>query len=125
MFASSRGLGPAWEVEVNRTASLPGRTCGQRWPLSSGFNFVTGTGVPPPEGTRERTPVLFSAAMILPSSPQLPPKPLGASDSVTAAPPSTAIFLSLPSAKNPIQSPAGEKNGNAAFSVPGSGVTWL
>ena len=79
--------------------------------LDPEFNFVTGTGFPLAEGTRERTSVGPSAAMMLPSSPQLPPKPAPALHSATAAPPSTAIFLSLPSAKNPIQSPAGEKNG--------------
>ena len=70
-------------------------------------------------------PPCSNAAMILPSSPQLAPRQLGASHSVTVAPPSTEIFLSLPSAKNPIQSLAGEKNGNPALSVPNSGVTWL
>ena len=36
---------------------------------------------------------------------------VGASQSVTAAPPVTAIFFSLPLAKNPIHWPSGEKNG--------------
>ena len=46
---------------------------------------------------------------------------LSASASVTAAPPVTAIFLSLPRAKNPIHCPSGEKNGLSALSVPRSG----
>ena len=56
--------------------------------------------------------------MMLPSSPQLAPRPRGASHSVTAAPPSTEIFLSLPSAKNPIHSPSGEKNGQVGVLRP-------
>ncbi len=58
--------------------------------------------------------------MIVSSSAHVPPRPLGASHSVTAAPPVTAIFFSLPPAKNAIHWPSGEKNGLAAPSVPAS-----
>src|SRR5436309_164451 len=36
----------------------------------------------------------------------------------TTAPPWTGTFFNLPPARNPIQCPSGEKNGEAAFSVP-------
>ena len=47
---------------------------------------------------------------------------VGASQSVTAAPPCTEIFFSLPSAKKPSHWPSGEKKGSLAFSVPESAV---
>jgi len=119
-YGESRGL-----VQVDQMAGAA-RTCGigqiageeaaavQRGPLAGsqrdrldGRIVVTDADL----GIRERTLLMSRAAMMLPSSPQLPPKPVGASHSVTAAPPSTAIFFSLLSAKKPIQSPDGEKNG--------------
>ena len=48
---------------------------------------------------------------IQPSSPQLPPRPTGASHSVMAGPPATAIFLSLPGGKEPNRFPIGRKEG--------------
>ena len=87
MAASSKF--PTWVDAVNKTAWLPGSTCGQRWVNSPGFNFVSGAHFPPDEGTRQSPvpPLPLSAATILPSSPQLAPSGSGASHSVTAAPP--------------------------------------
>lgn len=61
------------------------------------------------------------------SPPQVPPSPLfsQASHSVTGSPPSTAIFLSLPWAKNATHRPSGEKNGKDAPSVADSGVIFF
>ena len=61
-------------LEVNSTALPPGRICGQRCVASPCASCVTGVGAPPAAGIRDRTPpMLESAAMMLPSSPQLPP----------------------------------------------------
>src|SRR5215831_7351315 len=54
---------------------------------------------------------------MLPSSPQLPPRGVGASAKVTGAPPVTEIFFNLPSAKNPSHCSSGEKNGDEAPDV--------
>src|SRR2546423_7009660 len=111
-------MGPEFVGEVNRTASLPGRTCGQRWVTSPGLRLVNGAGVPPAEETCDRSAAGESARTIVPLSPQLAPRRSVTSHKVTAAPPSTGIFLSLPPAANPIHWPSGEKNGELAPSVP-------
>ena len=54
--------------------------------------------------------------------PQLAPKPPPASQIVTAGPPATGTFFSLPSAKKPIHWLSGEKNGLSALVVPGTGT---
>ena len=108
MFALSR-LVPSYAEK--RTAWLPGSTCGQRLVRSPSFSLVSGVGTPPAEGTVERAALFSGENTILPSSPQLALRKDGASQRVTAAPPSTEIFLSLPSALKPIHWPSGEKNG--------------
>ena len=55
---------------------------------------------------------------MLPSSPQLAPRPAGASHKETSSPPSIRVFFSFPCAKNPIHCPSGEKKGAYAPSVP-------
>ena len=67
--------------------------------------------MPPPRPVSARTRSCRPRA-------QLPPRPFGASQRVTAAPPVAAIFFSLPSAKNAIHWPSGEKNGLMALTVP-------
>ena len=64
-------------LAVNNTALPPGRICGQRWVTSPFCKSVTGVGGPPAEGIRDKPPVVLSAAMMLPSSPQLPPATIG------------------------------------------------
>jgi hypothetical protein len=59
---------------------------------------------------------------MVPSSPQLPPRPAGASARLIGAPPSTRVFLSLPPAKNAIHYPSGAKKGPIAPLVPCSSV---
>jgi hypothetical protein len=56
------------------------------------------------------------------SSPQVPPRAFGASQSVIGAPPVTETFFNLPPAKKPIHFPSGEKNGLRASSVPARAV---
>src|ERR1700690_2908035 len=107
---------------VNSTALPPGRICGQRWLGSPFCKSVTGVGGPPAEGIRDKPLVKLSAAMMLPSWPQLPPTKLGASHKAIAEPPSTDIFLSFPCAKNATHCPSGEKKGENASCVPVSSV---
>src|ERR1700694_826847 len=86
-------------LAVNSTAFPPGRICGQRWVVSPFCKSVTGVGGPPAEGIRDKPPLLASVAMMLPFSPQLPPRPLIALHKVIAEPPSTEIFCSFPDEK--------------------------
>src|ERR1700688_2686581 len=86
-------------LAVNNTALPPGKICGQRWVISPFCKSVTGVGGPPAEGIRDKPLVLMSAAMMLPSSPQLPPMVLFALHKVIAEPPSTEIFCRFPAAK--------------------------
>ena len=107
---------------MNNTALPPGRICGQRWVISPLCKSVTGVGGPPAEGIRDKPTLLLSAAMMLPSSPQLPPRALGASHKVIAEPPSTEIFCSFPDEKKATHCPSGEKKGAYAPCVPASSV---
>src|SRR5262249_435867 len=109
--------------EEKSTTFPPGRTCGQRWLFSPSPSAVNGLGLPPAEGTIERPTCVSSDAMMLPSSPQLPPRPAGASHRITGSPPSTASFLSLPAAKKATHCPSGEKNGAYAPSLPRSSTS--
>ena len=81
------------------------------------------SGVPPFSGTRDSPPDVLSAATIVSSEAQLAPRPFGASQSSVMAPPSTGIFRSFPSAKNPISLPFGEKKASRPFSVFDNTVT--
>src|ERR1700688_3209737 len=98
-------------LAVNNTALPPDRICGQRWVRSPFCKSVTGIGGPPAEGIRDKPLVVVSAAMMLPSSPQLPPTPKVASHKVIAEPPSTEIFCSFSAVKKATHSPSGEKKG--------------
>src|SRR5579864_7628220 len=98
-------------MEVYKTAFPPGNTCGQFSEVSPCLSWDIKVGEPPAEGIRDKAPGPESCATILPSSPQLPPPPDGASHKITGAPPSTGTFFKLPLAKNAIQFPSGEKKG--------------
>src|SRR5713226_4414233 len=63
----------------------------------------------------------MGAKMMLWSSPQAPPRAVGASHKAIAVPPSTEI-LSFPPAKNATHCPSGEKKGAKAPSVPANSV---
>src|ERR1017187_9568866 len=120
MLAASNPV--AFALAVNKTVLPPGRICGQRWLVSPLCKSVTGVGGPPAEGIRDKPPVLASAAMMLPSSPQLPPSPRDALHKVIAEPPSTEIFCSFPDVKKATHCPSGEKKGAYAPCVPTSSV---
>ena len=83
-------------VAVNNTALAPGSTWGQRWVISPPASVVTGAGVPPAEEILRQGLAAICANMIVPSSPQLPPRGLMVSHKAIAAPPSTEIFFSFP-----------------------------
>src|SRR5262245_24527744 len=101
-----------YEVEArNSTVLPPGRNCGQRWEISSGAKSVRGAGFPPSVGTTDRKDNESSSATMVPSSPQVPPRPAGASHNETGSPPSIRVFFSLPPAKKPTHCPSGEKKG--------------
>src|ERR1700730_7050083 len=120
MLATSYAAGvvPA----VNNTALPPGRICGQRWLYSPLCKSVTCVGGPPAEGIRAKPLVPLSAAMILPSSPQLPPRPVLALHNVIAEPPSTEIFFRFVPLKKATHCPSGKKKEAYAPCVPASSV---
>jgi hypothetical protein len=72
---------------------------------------VIATGVPPSADTREIALTVVPEKMIVPQLFQLPPRASGASQMICIGPPSTATFLSLPSAKKAIERPSGDQNG--------------
>ena len=61
---------------------------------------------------------MFGAKTITPSRFHAPPRGVGASQRVSAGPPVTATFLSLPCAKKPRCASSGDQNGRSASSVP-------
>jgi hypothetical protein len=79
---------------------------------------VADVASPPAAETRDSGARFSDAKMMLPSSPHDPPRGFFASQMTTGDPPSTEIFLSLPPAKKAIDRLSGEKNGDAASSVP-------
>jgi len=58
---------------VKSPARPPGRIYGQRWVTAPLPTLVNGCGLPPASGARERPDSRFSAATIVPSSPQVAP----------------------------------------------------
>src|ERR1700682_3360757 len=90
-----------------------GRNTGQRWlawkrDLSG---LVSSTGEPPAEDTRYNPWRASPVNRTTPSWFQVPPRPLGASQITWACPPDACTFLSLPSAKKPMNLPSGDQNG--------------
>src|SRR6185312_14518092 len=68
------------------------------------------------------SPTPIRAKRMTPPLLQVPPNPLGASQSVCACPLEASIFLSLPSAKKPMELLFGDQKGNLAPPVPGSSL---
>src|SRR5712691_6975212 len=88
--------------DVNNTALLPGSTWGQRCVVSPDWvsRGVNGWGVPPVEETLDKTAPMSGVNTIVPSSPQLPPRSVGASQRVTATPPAQRFFSVCRQRKN-------------------------
>src|SRR5439155_18318342 len=82
---------------------------------------VTGVGLPPVADTFDSGPRMFAANTITPLSPQLAPRPSGASQSVCTEPPDAGIRLSFPLEKKAIDWPSGDQNGSCGSAVPASG----
>src|SRR5207245_1989764 len=64
---------------------------------------------------------MSGAKMIVPSWFQLPPRAMEVSQMVSGGPPCASIFLSLESAKNPMERLSGDQKGKEAPSVPSRG----
>ena len=95
--ASSNDVPPAIPT-VKSAAWPPGRTCGQRWvrcPVEVS-GVVSGTGVPPFADTRARPVKLPGVKTIVSSRPKLPPRPSGASHSVSGRTAADRHLLELP-----------------------------
>jgi hypothetical protein len=107
---------------VNNTALPPGKICGQRWAISPGDNSDIREGAPPSEGIRDKPELDVSAAMILPSAPQLPPATNAELHKGTEAPPCTETFFNLPTVAKATHCPSGEKKRAKAPSAPVSSV---
>ena len=82
---------------------------------------VTGEGVPPLADTCEIPELYDSAATIVPSWFQLPPRPSVESQIVTGEAPPTSIRFNLSCVKKAIERLSGDQKGNTAPSVPGTG----
>ncbi len=114
---------PGASTAVTRNLRLPAIAsgCSCRSSPARASSVVAGRGSPPDAATRCRPPPNADAKTIVLSSSHTAPNACRASASAAGVPPATAIFFSLPSAKNPIDDSSGEKNGAAAPSVPATG----
>src|SRR5437879_9560189 len=111
-MSASSAIDPTLAVaDVNNTALPPGRTWGQRCVVSPAClsRVVSGWGDPPAEETLNKGAPTPGVNTIVPAPPQLPPRSLGAWQSVTGAPPCTEIFFSLRSARARVHLPSGEE----------------
>src|SRR5271154_3699754 len=106
-----------------RKCLLSGNHCGHRWLLSFSdpLSVVTCWGVPPDAEIRKTGLDTFGVKRIVPSAPQVPPRPIATSQRARGGLPDTSIRLSLPLAKNPNERLSADQNGNVAPSVPSSG----
>src|SRR5205085_11933617 len=98
-----------------------GRKEGKRWLVSprDRSNPIIGAASPPVASTRCSPPLPRPAKTITSSLFQVPPPTFrGLLQSVIGGPPEASIFLSLPSAKKPIDRLSGDQKGYAAPSVP-------
>src|SRR5437868_1282237 len=84
--------------------------------------LVTGVGVPPSAGTRKIGLVRVGAKMIVPKLLQLPPRPSSQSKITCTGPPFVPTRFSLPSAKNPMSRPWGDKKG--AYPPLAPAISW-
>src|SRR5580693_5634636 len=106
-----------------RKCLLSGKNCGQRWLLSFSvpLSVVTCWGVPPDAAMRKTGLDTLGVKRIVPSAPQVPPRPIAISQRARGGPPDTSNRFSLPLAKNPTERLSADQNGNVAPSVPSSG----
>src|SRR5262245_10655525 len=90
-----------------------GRKKGSRWLYSrlDASRGASGAAVPPAEETRERDSRVLAANTMIPSRFHVPPRPIGASQSVWGGPPEASILFSLPPAKKPRKRLSGDQKG--------------
>src|ERR1700730_6103459 len=99
-----------------------GRNDGQRCNVGvPSFAAVASLAVPPLAGMRKMAEEAAGANRMVPSGPQLPPLPRGASASVRTAPPLASTVFNLPAPKKPMYRLSGDQKGKVASSVPASG----
>src|ERR1700757_5240429 len=99
---------------VNRKFSPFGRKTGQRCETfreASNDLLVTGARPLPSEFIFHNQPAAWGAKTITPVRLQLPPRPLVAVASGWGAPPESATFFNLPSAKNATNASSGDQKG--------------
>src|ERR1700746_1980362 len=99
---------------VNKKFWSSGRKTGQRCKtFREGSNalLVTGTRLLPSEFTFHNQPAAWGEKTITPVRLQLPPRPLVAVASGLGAPPESATFFNLPSAKKATNASSGDQNG--------------
>ena len=72
---------------------------------------VAAAGVPPASGTFTSGPAMSGANTIVPSTPQLPPRPALASQTTCTGPPAASTFLRRLSAKKATERLSGDQNG--------------
>ncbi len=120
--------GDPWLPSTNKTCSPPGSACGQAVAnvrSVSASHSSAGRMASPATEPRYRPPLTLidwiTVSLVLHVKPRL--VTVGVDDwTATGTPPSRDTFLSVFSVINPIQSPSGEKKGDAASSVPA--ITW-
>src|SRR5580700_4964913 len=99
---------------VNKKCSPSGKKTGQRCETflegSNAFS-VTGARLLPSAFIFHIHPAAWGEKTITPLGLQLPPRPLVAVASVCGAPPESATFFNLPSAKNATKASSGDQNG--------------
>src|ERR1700722_12406439 len=122
-FSALAATLPATSPPKYRKCLPSGKNVGQRFVVSprevSGVDMRV--GVPPVADTRynpSSNPPL-GVKTITPSLFHVPPRPEAASQIVCTGPPATLSFFNFPSAKNAMDFPSGDQNGNRAPSVSG------
>src|SRR6185503_404426 len=115
---------PASALMTLNTTPAPGRTSGYSWARSPRpiFSVDMGVASPPSAVTCWSVAPLVNAANTIVLVGDQVAEPTAACVTVMASPPAVGTFLMAPPVQNPIHVPSGEKNGNAAPSVPGIGV---
>ncbi len=89
-----------------------GKNCGQRCEFSTLASMtLAGSGMPPVAGTFRSGSLSPDANTITPRSFHVPPRPVGASQTVVTVPPPAATVFNLPDAKNPIDRPSCDQKG--------------
>src|SRR5262245_22133965 len=117
---ASPALEPTGGRDMERAWRPAGRNAGHLWRVAPSLppTFVPPCETPPEAGTRWMGPLKLGAKTIVPSLPQLPPRPLGASQIDSGGPPEASILRSFVPMKKAMERLSGDQKGYVAFSVP-------